>query len=145
MTNVIFLRWEIRGAFKTNGKFRIKSSTTIIWCVVRWKDLEKNGVKMACYNSNGRFRSHEIWRKLYCRGEKSIWHQKTTAESDSSHGWRCSEVKDLEKINQLNKAVTSVTTTPKVCKCNKVDICIETTICYIQFHRQIVFLMQFKI
>ena len=57
---------------------------------------------------------------------------------------RCT-AKDLEKNSQSNRAVTSVTTTPKVCKCNEIDICIKTTFCYIQIHRQIVFLMQFKI
>ena len=57
---------------------------------------------------------------------------------------RCA-IKNLVKNCQSNKAVTMVTTTPKVCKCNKIDICIKTTFCYIQIHRQIVFYMQFKI
>ena len=56
---------------------------------------------------------------------------------------RCA-IKDLVKNSQSNKAVTSVTTTPKVCKCNEIDICIKTTFCYIQIHRH-VFSMQFKI
>ena len=51
---------------------------------VRRKDLEKNGVKIAGYISNGRFISHEMRRELYWRGEKSKRHQGIRFQRDSS-------------------------------------------------------------
>ena len=103
----------IRETPEINVGFRIRPPPTIIWRSLRWKDLEKNGIKMACYISNGRFRSHETRWKLCWRGEKSKWHLENRFQQDSSYGWRHRKAGNLEKNGELNKAVTAVTTDQK--------------------------------